>query len=104
MTPHPRYAAKRDDNEPEIIAALLELGASVHPLITPIDLLVGYKGRTWLMEVKNPKGLNRTTPDQERFMSTWLGGEVHIVRSPKDALERLVSTAEARRVLDKLVT
>jgi hypothetical protein len=52
------FARMRDSNEKEIIEALKRAGASVTSLNgTGVpDLLVGYKGATFLLEVKLPLG------------------------------------------------
>ena len=81
-----------DANQKEIVAALRESGASVivcsHIGDGFPDLLVGYNGQTFLVEVKNPntaygkKGLNY---DQAKFASGW-GGTVHIVRNAEEAM------------------
>ena len=56
----PRYAAARDANEPEIIQALEAAGAMVVPLHPTVpglpDLLVMWRGRIILVEVKLPPG------------------------------------------------
>lgn len=83
------YARKRDDNEPEIIAALEEIGCTVFPLDKPLDLLVGRDGETYLLEVKNGaqyKSWQRVTPDQQEFLDTWTGGPATVVNSIESAL------------------
>jgi hypothetical protein len=88
-----RYATKRDINEPEIIAALRAVGATVFSLDKPVDLLVGYKGKTLLMEVKQYGKKKRMdgfihdlTTGQREFFSSWRGGELVTVRSVEQAL------------------
>ena len=54
-----RRDARRDDNEYEIIQALEAIGCTVRRLDRPVDLLVGYRASNYLIEVKNPHGLNR---------------------------------------------
>jgi len=44
-----RYHLSRDANEAEIVAALLKVGASVHRFHVPCDLIVGYRGKTYLL-------------------------------------------------------
>ncbi len=80
-----RRAAKRDANEPEIIKALRAAGATVEQLSEKgvPDLLVGFMGSTYLMEVKTPKG--KLTPDQTTWIDLWQG-QVHIVRTVEEAL------------------
>ena len=81
-----KYGNQRDANEPEIIAALEKVGASVYPLDLPLDLLVGYRGKTYLVEVKSEKG--RYTEGQEEFMETWRG-QIDVVRSVDQALQAI---------------
>lgn len=80
-----RIAAKRDQNETEIVLALQYAGATVVRLSQKgvPDLLIGFNGRNYLFEVKTPKG--SPTPDQVTFFETW-EGNVHIVRNTEDAL------------------
>jgi len=82
-----RWAARADANQGEIVAALREAGASVWHIGWPTDLLVGYRGKTIVMEIKTKKG--KHTKDQERFLSTWVGGPVATVRDVEGALRAL---------------
>lgn len=88
MTKLQRYDAKRDDNEQEIVQALVWAGASVVRLSAKgvPDLLVGCDGQTYLLEVKTTKG--DLTTDQVQFFSVWEGHAV-IVRSIEDALRAI---------------
>ena len=90
-----RYAALRDVSEPEIIDALRTAGASVQPLDASgvPDLLVGYKGRNFLVEVKNPPGVGgprgrKLSDRQRRWHAKW-EGQVAVVRTVEEALELL---------------
>jgi hypothetical protein len=97
MTIH-RYAKARDANEPEIVAALEAAGAVVirlEPSTAGLpDLLVGYRGRNILMEIKLPPGPRGGTghsplsDDQVAFMQAWPGA-AYVVRSAEQALMRL---------------
>ena len=84
MTWKPPKKAKRDANEPEIIASLEAHGMSVSRLDTPVDLLVGYGGFTWAVEVKMPSGV--FTKAQIEFYDTWNGNRT-ILRSVSDAMK-----------------
>lgn len=66
-----KHALKRDTNEPEIFKTLKQLGASVYPLHVPCDALVGYRGVTYLVEVKAATG--KSTKVQAKFLETWRG-------------------------------
>ena len=59
-----RHAKRRDANEREVIEALEACGAYVHTLDLPCDLLVGFKSRWWLLEVKDGN-----KPPYERVMT-----------------------------------
>ncbi len=79
-----RYAKSRDVVEPEIVEALEAVGCHVERLDQPVDLLVGFRGRTVLMEVKT--GKKKLTPFQKDFFRAWRGGELVTVRSVDEAL------------------
>ena len=83
-----RRAAKVDANQPEIVAALRGIGADVQHLYTlgegcP-DILVGYRGNNWLFEIKTKSG--KLTEDEAEWHDKWRG-QVHIVRTPEQAIE-----------------
>lgn len=81
---------KRDANELEIVQALENIpGVMVVPIDKPVDLLVGYNGNTFLLEVKNPDGKNKLEPDQVDFIEEWPGDTVHVVRTIDEALTAL---------------
>ena len=83
-----RRAAKIDRNHVEIVVALRGVGASVQDLAAVgkgcPDLLVGYRGQNYVIEVKTPKGTS--TPAQVAWHAEWRG-DVRIVRSVDDALK-----------------
>lgn len=91
-----RRAHKTDANQKTIIDAMRVAGATVHSLAglgngVP-DLLVGYKGCTILMEVKdgdkNPSK-QKLTDYQVTFLSNWTGGPVAVVKDVESALRVL---------------
>jgi hypothetical protein len=92
-----RRAAARDANEPELIKALRQVGASVQPLSAPgvPDLLVGYRGVTYLLEVKMPLGpkggedKRKLTPDQRAWWLAWRGRHPSVVHDVKEALRAI---------------
>lgn len=85
-----RWAAKQDHNATEIASALRHAGAFVrfiegsHGQAGVPDLLVGFRGITYLMEIKMAKG--RLSEAQKDFMLGWNGGPIVVVRSPLEAL------------------
>lgn len=84
-----RRAAKRDENEPDIIKALRAVGATVWQVSEKgvPDLVVGYRSATYLIEVKMPgKGL---TPEQVATFYRWRGARVAIVTTSDEALRAI---------------
>lgn len=81
-----RRAARRDQNESQIVAALSAAGATVVQLSAAgcPDLLCGFRGLTYLLEVKAANG--KLTPDQLEWHRNWQGYPVKVVRSVEDAL------------------
>jgi hypothetical protein len=88
-----RTASRVDANQPAIVGALRGIGASVlhvHQLKNCFDILVGYRGRTFLMELKtSPK--EKLTPGEAEFQASWRGSPYHIVYSVDEAI-RIVTT------------
>ena len=80
----PKYGAAVDVNQTEIKEALEDAGCDVEHIRTPVDLAVGVQGKTFLLEVKRPKG-GRKTPAQIKFFEKWRG-HVAIVKTPEEAL------------------
>ena len=81
----PHYAAKRDSNEKEIIQALTGIGAAVQKLSIPghADLVVGFRGNTYLIECKTKRG--KLTPTQIEMRAIW-GDYIEIARDVETAL------------------
>lgn len=85
----PRYAAKTDGNQQEIIDALHKIKCSVVAIGSPVDLLCGFRKRNILLEVKLP-GEKPRTKAQREFLETW-NGQVCIVTSPEQAIEAVTA-------------
>lgn len=84
-----RRAARKDDNKDAIVSALRSAGCYVYDLKQPVDLLVGARGQTLLMEIKDgakSPSRQRHTPAQEKFLAEWSGGHVVTVTSVDEAL------------------
>lgn len=78
-----QYKNKRDANEDAIVITLRAHGFDVVHTDKPLDLVVGYAGRTYLVEVKNgPKA--KLTKFQEAFFGQWRG-HATILTSVQDA-------------------
>jgi hypothetical protein len=83
-----RYASRRDVNEAAIISALEAAGAYVWVIGLPVDLLCGFAGHTWLVEIKRDSKA-RLTPLQRDFFESWTGGTLARVDSPEAALRMI---------------
>lgn len=83
-----RRAAKRDKNEAEIVVALRAIGATVAPVSGAgvADLVVGYRGVNFLLEVKGKRG--KLTDDQVKFSQTWQG-QYAVARTVDEALRAI---------------
>jgi hypothetical protein len=97
-----RRAARRDDNEAEVVRALEQAGAAVQRLSEPgcPDLLVSFRGVLSLLEVKLPLtargaksqrreaegGAGDMTAAQVKWWREWRGKVPVIVRSADEAL------------------
>jgi hypothetical protein len=90
-----RRAARVDENQGLIVKALRACGATVRIISQGDgipDLLVGYRGHTILMEVKDgnkPPSARQLTTAEQIFFDQWTGGKLFIVNSVEEALEVL---------------
>ena len=93
------YASRVDNNHKEIVEALRKAGASIIDTAKlggglP-DLIVGYNGKTFLVEVKNLKtqygraGLNK---NQRKWLEEWTGGPFAMVSDIESALRAIGAT------------
>jgi hypothetical protein len=85
-----RVKGKVDRNQKEIVDLLRLIGASV-AITSGVgsgfpDLVVGWRSRNILIEVKMKKGT--FTPDQEAFSQRWRG-QYCVVRDPEDLAQAL---------------
>ena len=91
--------AKKDLNQPDIEAALGDVGAavlSVHQVKEAFDMVVGFRGQLYLMEVKNPEyrpkrklAESMLTSGEAKCKATFeaVGCRYHIVFSADEALK-----------------
>jgi len=93
----PRFAARVDANQAEIVAALRQVGASVQHLHTVgkgcPDICIGHGGLSLLAEIKDgskPLSAQKLTKDEQDWHDKWTGG-VYLIRNIEDAL-RAVET------------
>lgn len=88
-----RRICRTDRIQSEIVSALRKHGASVQPIHQlgrgiP-DLLVGYGGRNFLLELKDgskPPSARRLTPDEREWHQQWKG-QAAIVNSAEEAIK-----------------
>ena len=85
-----RRAARVDATQAEVVAALRAAGAYVWIIGLPVDLLIGFQGKTALVEVKVLTGVkkrkqSRFTALQTEFMREWTGGTVATVTDAEGA-------------------
>jgi len=83
-----RYAKRVDANQDQIIIALRAAGAYVWIISLPVDLLVGYKGHTFLVEIKTD-AKQRLTALQQDFFENWGGSTLARIDSPDAALRMI---------------
>ncbi len=82
--------AKQDANASAIVSALRAAGCVVRYIDCPVgvggipDILVGFQGKTYLMELK--VRLGRLNPKQKEFHASWNGGPLAVVHSVDEAL------------------
>jgi hypothetical protein len=74
---HNRRDSKTDTNQAEIVKALRQIGCFVlptHQLKDAFDILVCYRGKTFIIEIKNPDYLPKEY-DRERLEKALSDGE-----------------------------
>ena len=86
------YKKRVDENQKQLVHTFIALGCSVLNLSTVgrgcPDLLIGYRGKTVLVEIKSNSKATFTDP-QIKFMQEWRGGAVSRIDSV-DAAIRLI--------------
>jgi hypothetical protein len=85
-----RRAARVDANQEQIVSVLRAAGATVWIIGLPVDLLVGFKNHTFLVEIKTDSK-KRFTKLQTDFFENWSGGTLARIDNPEAAL-RMIQT------------
>lgn len=83
-----RYAKRVDANQEQVVSALRAAGAYVWVIGLPVDLLVGYKNHTFLVEVKDGSK-KRLTALQDDFFKNWSGGTLARINDAESALRMI---------------
>jgi hypothetical protein len=81
-------ARKADSNQAEIREKLRALGCGVLSINGVVDLVVGYRGRNYLLEVKNPtrpKAHDKRSMAQAKLRESW-PGQYAVVETVEQAL------------------
>jgi hypothetical protein len=82
-------AMRVDANQRDIIAAFAKMGASVEVIRSPKpgcpDLLVGFQGKNYLVEVKVPK-TGRLSDAQKLWRDNWKGSKPFVMTGIDDVL------------------
>lgn len=91
---------KRDANHGEIVAALKQFGFSVYDAAHAgrdfPDLVVGFGGMTYLVEIKSSETAP-LTEGQSEFARTWRGSAVVVLRSRANAVSWAANTRHELR-------
>lgn len=83
-----KYSYHRlDGNAKAIRDGLRKAGASVDPRC-PLDWLVGFRGKNYLLEVKTAAGFKRRSEKQQAFLDGWRG-QTAIVQTLEEALRAI---------------
>lgn len=83
------YAARIDKNQKNIVSGLRKHGASVlvmSQLKNCFDILVGFDGRTHIMEIKSD-WKSPLTKGEKEFKEAWMGGTYHVIYNLADAIK-----------------
>ncbi len=91
-----RRAAKIDNNQPEIVKAFRQIGASVQ-ILSAVgkgcpDTIVGFRGRNIFVEIKDgskPPSEQKLTADQIRWHASWAGQRC-VANSVEDAVVKVI--------------
>jgi hypothetical protein len=93
-----RRASRIDANQDQIVNVLRAYGATVQSLATVgngcPDLLVGYQGKTLLMEIKDGNKMpskKKLNDLQTNWHANWRGGALALVDNPESAI-RMIRT------------
>ena len=97
-------ASRRDDNESGIVKALEQVGASVYRVDAKgiPDLLVGFRRRTFIIEVKGPSG--KLTKAQRDFRKNWRGAPVIIAKTNLEALIQIGAVVDDGEIFNPDLT
>jgi hypothetical protein len=99
MRQTPRRAHKVDGNQAIIVEALRSAGAVVFIIEQPFDLLIWYRGKWMIMEIKMP-GKKPNEKQQADIKTLWEHGAytaVYLASTPEEALQAIGSRLTSRQ-------
>jgi len=88
--------ARVDTNQTEIVKQLRLLGCTVlhvHQLKGCFDILVGYRGRNFAFEIKDPNqppSKRKLTAGEQKFFDSWKG-QVNVIETYEYAVQIMIS-------------
>ena len=86
---------RKDLNQDDIVKALRRIGCTVYVIGRPLDLLVGYRGKNFVIDCKKPGFTDKDlTPFQRKFREEWRG-QRSFVDTPEAAI-RVVMEKDGR--------
>ena len=92
MSSHPTRARRTDANQQSLVKELRAVpGVSVWPVNARCDLIVGYCGRNYLFEVKDPgkpESARKLTDREQKFHDEWQG-QIAVVETLEDCLKEM---------------
>lgn len=103
------YRKSVDKVQLQIVNDLKKMGISVLPINCEIDLVIGYNGKNYLIEVKDPEYISKKTgkilqsaftESQKKLMSEWLGDAIYAVTSSSEIIE-IIANGEIPERADK---
>lgn len=91
----PKYANKVDLNQGEIVDALRAIGCDVIVIGRPLDILVGYRKRNFILEIKREGMQNRKDQQAQRdFIRDWKG-QARMVTNAEEAIQLVTRAYES---------
>jgi len=88
---------RSDKNQAEIVALLRQVGILV-AVTSQVgngfpDIVVGFQGKVYLIELKSPGELDNLTPAEESFRETWDDGYIYYAESFADVIKIIGAAA-----------
>lgn len=99
------FRASVDKNQNQIVKDLRAIGCSVWLINGVIDIIVGFQGRSFIFEIKNPESKTASLKDSQiEFIENWKGSPVYIVETFDDILDIIKGNKTKADCHDKYLT